>query len=211
MGDVRRGRESGIRWGEHPMEPGLATREHVRCDNTLAESCTAMTDLSHLLPSRARPLTSCASGILVITFVALGCTSCGDNPPASAAVPAQSTPSPAVPATSSTPAQDTSTYTFAQKDDFETHMKTQLDKINADIAELSAKIDKANDQAKADAKPKLQALRDQAKKLGEMLGKAQVATSASWDAVKADFKTGYADLEVGVTDARKWLSEKIAP
>jgi ElaB/YqjD/DUF883 family membrane-anchored ribosome-binding protein len=90
-------------------------------------------------------------------------------------------------------------------------MKTKLDKLNADIAELAAKIDKATDQAKADAKPKLQALRDQAAKLGDMLGKAQVATAASWDAVKADFKAGFADLEVGVTDARKWLSEKIAP
>ncbi len=90
-------------------------------------------------------------------------------------------------------------------------MKEKLDKLNAEIAELSARIDKASDQAKADAKPKLQALRDQAAKLGEMLGKAQVATSTSWDAVKADFKAGYANLEIGVRDARKWLSEKIAP
>ncbi len=90
-------------------------------------------------------------------------------------------------------------------------MKEKLDKLNADIAALSARIDKANDQAKADAKPKLQALRDQAAKLGDMLGKAQVATASSWDALKADFKTGFADLEIGITDARKWLSEKIAP
>jgi hypothetical protein len=90
-------------------------------------------------------------------------------------------------------------------------MKNQLDKLNADIAELSAKIDKSNEPGRTDAKPKLQALRVQAAKLGEMLGKAQLSTEASWDAVKADFKAGYADLEVGIKDARTWLSAKIAP
>jgi hypothetical protein len=166
---------------------------------------------SHHLPSRAQQLTSCASGFLALTFIALGCTSCGDNSTATTAGQAPTIAPNAVPATSSTPAQDTYTYPYAQKDDFETHMKTKLDKLNAEIAELSAKLDKATDQAKADAKPKLQALRDQAAKLGDMLGKAQVATAASWEAVKADFKTGFTDLEVGVTDARKWLSEKISP
>jgi hypothetical protein len=156
-------------------------------------------------------LTPRASGFLALTIIALGCTSCGDNPPASPAAPTTSTASPAVQTASSTPAQDAPTYAFSQKEEFETAMKDKLDKLNADIAALSAKIDKASDQAKADAKPKLQALRDQAAKLGDMLGKAQVATASSWDAVKADFKTGFADLEVGVIDARKWLSEKIAP
>jgi ElaB/YqjD/DUF883 family membrane-anchored ribosome-binding protein len=166
---------------------------------------------SNSLPSRAQPLRTRASGFIALTVVVLGFTSCGDNPPASPVVVTTSSPPTTVPSTSSTSAQDTSSYTYAQKEEFETNMKVKLDKLNADIAELSAKIDKATDQAKADAKPKLQALRDQAAKLGEMLGKAQVATSSSWDALKADFKAGYANLEIGVTDARKWLSDKIAP
>jgi len=170
-----------------------------------------MSKYSYQNPSLLQQLATWTPGLLALSFVVLGCTSCGDNAPASPAPPAASTAPPAAQTSSSTPAQDTSTYTFAQKDEFETTMKANLDRINAEIADLSAKIDKANDQAKADAKPKLQALRDQAAKLGEMLSKAQVATSSSWDAVKADFKTGFADLEVGVTDARKWLSEKIAP
>ena len=162
-------------------------------------------------PGRTQLSTSRATGLLALTLIALGCSSCGDTPPASTAEPAAATASPAAQPSSSTPAQDTSTYTFAQKGEFGTTMKEKLDKLKAEIAALSAKIDKADDPAKADAKPKLQALRDQAAKLGDMLGNAQVATSASWEAVKSDFKTGYADLEVGVTDARKWLSEKIAP
>ncbi len=90
-------------------------------------------------------------------------------------------------------------------------MKTQLDKINADIAGLSARVDKADDQAKADAKPKLRALRERAARLDVLLRKSQDSTLATWDEVKADFKIGLVDLEKGVADARTWLSEKIAP
>jgi hypothetical protein len=211
MEDELRGRDDEISWGKHPIEPDLSPCDYARCDNALTERSTPMSELNRSLPSRVQQLTPRASGLLALTLVVLCGTSCGDTPPASTAVSAPSTTTPAVPATSTTSAQDTYTYTYAQKVEFETNMKTKLDKLNADIAELAAKIDKATDQAKADAKPKLQALRDQAAKLGDMLGKAQVATAASWDAVKADFKAGFADLEVGVTDARKWLSEKIAP
>jgi hypothetical protein len=210
-GDGRRGWDDGISWGKYPIEPDLSPCEHTGCDNALTESLAPMSEPNRPLTCWVQQLAPRASGFLALTLVALCVTSCGDTPPASTAVPAPSTTTPDVPATSTTSAQDTSTYAYAQKVEFETNMKTKLDKLNADIAELAAKIDKANDQAKADAKPKLQALRDQAAKLGDMLGKAQVATAASWDAVKADFKVGFADLEDGVTDARKWLSEKIAP
>jgi ElaB/YqjD/DUF883 family membrane-anchored ribosome-binding protein len=154
-----------------------------------------------------------ASSLVVLALVALVSTSCGDAPPAAPTAtttpPTTAQPASAAPAAAAAP--EAPTYTFQQKDEFQAHMKTQLDKLNADIAELSAKIDKATEQAKADAKPKLQALRDQAAKLGDMLGKAQLATESSWDAVKADFKAGYANLEVGIRDARTWLSSKIAP
>ena len=90
-------------------------------------------------------------------------------------------------------------------------MKTQLDKLNADIAELSTKIDNANATAQTAARQKLKTLRDQAAKLGVMIGNAQLPNETSWEAVKADFKAGFADLEVGIKDARIWLSSKIAP
>jgi septal ring factor EnvC (AmiA/AmiB activator) len=67
-------------------------------------------------------------------------------------------------------AQDMKDYTFAQKDEFVKTMQGQLDALNKDLDELSAKIDSSSDAVKAEAKPKLQALRDQAAQLNKQLG-----------------------------------------
>src|SRR6187399_2662445 len=56
-------------------------------------------------------------------------------------------------------AQDMKDYTFAQKAEFTAKMQTQLTEINKDLDQLAAKIEKSSDAAKAEAQPKLQALR----------------------------------------------------
>ena len=87
-------------------------------------------------------------------------------------------------------AQDMKDYTFAQKDEFVKAMQTQLTALNQDLDKLSAKIDSSSDAIKAEAKPKLQALRDQAAKLNQQLADAQNATESTWDSVKAGFAEG---------------------
>jgi len=82
-------------------------------------------------------------------------------------------------------AQDLKDYTYAQKTEFVETMQGQLAEINRDLDQLSAKIEKANDAAKAEAQPKLQALRDQADKLNQQLDKAKDATESTWDDIKA--------------------------
>src|SRR5271170_3338983 len=62
-------------------------------------------------------------------------------------------------------AQDMKDYTFAQKAEFVKTMQGQLDALNKDLDQLSAKIDSSSDAVKAEAKPKLQVLRDQAAQL----------------------------------------------
>jgi hypothetical protein len=59
-------------------------------------------------------------------------------------------------------ARDMKDYTFAQKDEFVKSMQVQLTALNQDLDKLSAKIDSSSDTLKAESKPKLQALRDQA-------------------------------------------------
>ena len=108
-------------------------------------------------------------------------------------------------------AQDMKDYTFAQKNEFVAKMQGQLDEINRDLDQLAAKIEKANDAAKAEAKPKLQALRDQAAKLNTQLDTAKNATESTWNDVKAGFKKGYSELKDGFSQARQWVSDKIAP
>ena len=108
-------------------------------------------------------------------------------------------------------AQDMKEYTFAQKDEFVKYMQGQLTTLNQDLDQLAAKIDKSSDAIKADAKPKLQALRDQTAKLNQQLADAQNATESTWDSVKAGTKAAYESAEKGFNDARQWVSDKIAP
>jgi cytochrome c556 len=108
-------------------------------------------------------------------------------------------------------AQDMKDYTYAQKGEFVEKMQGQLAAINRDLDQISAKIERANDAAKAEAKPRLQALRDQADKLNQQLDKAKNASESTWDDVKAGTKDAYNKLADGFQQARQWVSEKIAP
>jgi adenine-specific DNA methylase len=108
-------------------------------------------------------------------------------------------------------AQDMKDYTFAQKDAFVAKMQGQMAEINRDLDQLMARVEKSTDAAKAEAKPKLQALRDKAAKLNQQLDQARNATEPTWDAVKAGFQKGYGELKDGFQAARQWVSDKIAP
>lgn len=108
-------------------------------------------------------------------------------------------------------AQDMQDYTFAQRTEFTEKMQTQLAEINQDLERLAAKIEASSDAAKAEAQPKLEALRAKSGKLGQLLEQAKDATESTWDSVKATSKEAYAELKDGFTQARQWVSEKIAP
>ena len=108
-------------------------------------------------------------------------------------------------------AQDMKDYTYAQKAEFVAAMQGQLTALNQDLDKLSAKIDSSSDSLKAEAKPKLKALRDQAAKLNKQLVDAQNATDSTWDSVKDGTKKAYASLQNSFTEARQWVSDKIAP
>jgi len=107
--------------------------------------------------------------------------------------------------------QDMKDYTFAQKAEFVEKMQGQLTALQLDLDQLTAKIDKSSDAIKAEAKPKLQALRDQAAQLNKQLEEARNATESTWDSVKTTFKKGYEATKDGFNQARQWVSDKIAP
>jgi chromosome segregation ATPase len=108
-------------------------------------------------------------------------------------------------------AQDMKDYTFAQKAEFVTAMQAQIDALNKDLEQLSTKIDSSSDAVKAEAKPKLQALRDQVAQLNQQLDKAKNATESTWDEVKSGFQKAYDSTKDGFNQARQWVSDKIAP
>jgi predicted nucleic acid-binding Zn-ribbon protein len=106
---------------------------------------------------------------------------------------------------------DMKNYTYAEKADFVKAMQADLTALNLDLDKLSAKIDRSSDAVKADAKPKLQALRDQSAKLSDQLAAAQNATESTWDSVKDGTKKAYTSLQTSFTEARQWVSDKVAP
>jgi chromosome segregation ATPase len=108
-------------------------------------------------------------------------------------------------------AVDMKDYTYAQKDEFVKTMQGQLDALNKDLDQLSAKIDSSSDAVKAEAKPKLQALRDQTAQLNKHLDDVKNATESTWDSVKAGFSKAYDATKDGFNQARQWVSDKIAP
>ena len=108
-------------------------------------------------------------------------------------------------------AQDMKDYTFAQKAEFVEKMQGQLTELNRDLDQLAAKIEKGSDAVKAEAKPKLQALRDQTAQLNKQLDEARNATESTWDSVKGGFQKAYEASKEGFQQARQWVSDKIAP
>jgi adenine-specific DNA methylase len=108
-------------------------------------------------------------------------------------------------------ARDMKDYAYAQKAEFVAAMQSQMNEINRDLEQLSAKIEKSSDAAKAEAQPKLQALRDQAAKLNKQLEDAKNATESTWSDVKSGFAKGFSELKDGFQQARQWMSDKIAP
>jgi cytochrome c556 len=108
-------------------------------------------------------------------------------------------------------AQDMKDYTYAQKAEFVATMQAQLAALNRDLDQLWAKVEKASDAVKAEAQPKLQALRDQTAQLNKQLDEAKNATESTWDSVKGGFKKAYEASKDGFQQARQWVSDKIAP
>lgn len=110
-----------------------------------------------------------------------------------------------------TDAQDMKNYTYAQKTEFVTTMQGDLDTLNKDLDQLSAKIESSSDTVKAEAKPKLQTLRDQSAQLTKQLDNVRNATESTWDSVKATSQKAFDSLKDGFQQSRQWVSDKIAP
>ncbi|MDB6125537.1 MAG: hypothetical protein JWQ71_4530 [Pedosphaera sp.] len=108
-------------------------------------------------------------------------------------------------------AQDMKDYTYAQKAQFVEKTQGQLTELNHDLDQLAAKIEKSSDAVKAEAKPKLQALRDQTTQLNKQFDEVKNASESTWDSVKSGFKKAYESSKEGFQQARQWASDKIAP
>jgi len=108
-------------------------------------------------------------------------------------------------------AEDMKSYTFAQKGEFAAKMQAQLDALNKDFEQISAKIESSSDAVKAKAKPELQGLRDQVVQMNKQLENVRNATESTWESVKATSQKSFDSLKNGFQKSRQWASDKIAP
>ncbi len=107
--------------------------------------------------------------------------------------------------------KDLKAYTYAEKKEFVATMERQLTDLNRGLDELETSIAKAGPAIKAEATPKLAALRTKADLLTKQLGNAKDATSSTWETVKATTSNAYDELSTNFNQARQWVSEIIAP
>jgi len=106
-------------------------------------------------------------------------------------------------------ASDMKNYTFTEKDKFVAYMQVELDALNKELADLTAKIDNASAAVKAEAQPKLDDLRVQIAKLSPELDKAKAATESTWDDVKAGAQKAYDSTKQAFKDTVAWVNQKV--
>ncbi len=139
---------------------------------------------------------------LALAALAVGCKP--------ATTPATTTAGP-TPALAVIPAPELNDYAYAQKTVYAGKMRDQAAELAREVDALTAKVERANDAAKAEARPKLEELRAKLDRLNQQVDETGAATESTWETVKTGSRKAYDELKDSVTQARQWMSEKIAP
>jgi cytochrome c556 len=108
-------------------------------------------------------------------------------------------------------AMDLKAYTYEQKNEFVDAMKKQVATLETNIQELSTMIEKSSEEVKAEAKPKLAALREQSLLLSKQIEKIDQSTPSTWENIKSQTQQAYGSLKDSFNQARQWVSDKIEP
>lgn len=102
-------------------------------------------------------------------------------------------------------------YGYAEKAEFIAEMQKQLAEIQTELDRLSAEVEASKGQAKADAKVRLDRLREKWTATKQRLHEAEQAKESDWNTVKGDVKHSYGELKDSFDETRTWLSKEIAP
>lgn len=102
-------------------------------------------------------------------------------------------------------------YSYTKKSEFVATMKRDVLVLQDDLDRLSARADRTGGTAKADAKAKLDIVRDKLSQTKNLLAQVESATESTWNGATGGFRQSYADLRESIEGARKWLGDAIAP
>lgn len=150
--------------------------------------------------------------LVLVTGLTVGCQS-KDEQPTSAPTPSEAASAQLdeVKTETKEAAQAVQDYAYAERAEFVDKMKSGLVEIQAELDRLSAKVDRSNGAVKADAKTKLDAVREKWVQAQKQLDQAESATESNWSDVKDGFNQSYSDLADSFSTTRQWLSDKIEP
>jgi len=157
---------------------------------------------------------SCISATLLISFASIAALAVACKPASESATTPSATVDKQIDKAESAvreAAHDMKAFTYAQRTEFVAAMEKHQADLNRSLDELAASIARATPAVRAEAAPKLAALRAQSEVLAKQLAAAKDATPTTWDTVKATTNKAYDDLSKNFQQARQWLSEKIAP
>jgi exonuclease VII large subunit len=108
-------------------------------------------------------------------------------------------------------AQAARDYAYAERAEFIAELKRDLEKFELDIEHLEAKVVATTGEANAEAKAKLEKLREKCSEAKKKLDAAEDANETTWNAVKDDARRARDELKDSFDTMRHWLSEKIEP
>jgi hypothetical protein len=108
-------------------------------------------------------------------------------------------------------AQALAEYSYTRKAEFVATMNKELLIVQNDLDRLSARVGSPGGAAKADAKAKLESVREKLSQTKGLLAQVESATESTWNGATGGFRQAYASLHDSVEETRSWLSDKIAP
>jgi len=119
----------------------------------------------------------------------------------------------AVPGGNAAPAmrKGTPDYPFAQKSEFIDDMEKELGVIHDELDLAGDKVDRIGGEAKADAKVRLQAVREKWAQTEKKLNQAENATDTTWRGVKGDVEKSVDDTRDSFEKTRQWVNDTIKP
>ncbi len=100
---------------------------------------------------------------------------------------------------------------FAQKTRVIEETKKELDDIQLELDRLAEKVNTSNAEAAADAKLRLNSVRENWTQAKRQLDLAENATELAWNDVKLGLQKSRNFLKESFEQTRQWLSDKIEP
>ena len=98
---------------------------------------------------------------------------------------------------------------YSNRQDFIAKMKDEAKNLESQMERLQVKATNAADNASAEAKTKLETLKEKSKNLNVEIDKAQNSNESTWNDVKASSRKAMDDAKNSFQDAKDWLSDKI--